>query len=738
MADSYYDTDFSGSPPASVSFTNSQLKYLETAHLRVICANTTSDTSTTFLQTDTGNNGSVPPFTVAVADGTTTVTFGNMTVPVDTNRIRIQRVTPSSSLLTTFSNASLLRAEDLNSNSDQLLYVLQEQLDAGTGSLPLTSTDVYDAGNKKIANVKDGTDDQDAATYGQLSVFAMFSGNEPATVTSYSFTTGAGGDGTFSSPHTTFLFSPVPQSDIDAGFLVELGGVLQRPGTDFSISGNTLTFLNQNLTTGAADTLIVQAFGLSRYLFNWPVVGNSNGVSETPLTLQGYASGDATALLSVKDSGNTENASVTAGGTVKAKVVQPNSGGTLAVNPTTITTTGAVVSGGDVTVGAASITQSSGNAQFNQVTLSGPALVPADNVPTRVVTKAYVDAYGGLTGTALGPTTGLNTLTTPAIYRGTAPASGSSYNYPSDVSGGDLVALQVLGIGGDDSGKVAQIFYNEADNRSYLRHYNSGWTAWVKLINSADSLSDLQPATGTLSIGADASNKKNIQFVAEPTETHHAATKNYIDSENKITTLGSFTISTTGTAEVCEFTPPAGDSFSNYERIVLSMESVTHRPGGTQLALTDMYFALRLFQSDGAGGFDRLGAGAYGYTQSSTNLIEYGHGTANGTQTYFDVRSSNNRLVTLSGDLTIRQVTFETDGVTAQYDYVLTDFRGFYHADATPTDSPLFEGNILYRYDTSDNWATGTRPSIDKIALVATRSSLGGTYNPTHGRVTLY
>ena len=87
MADSYYDTDFSGSPPASVSFTNSQLKYLETAHLRVICANTTADTSTTFLQTDTGNNGSVPPFTVAVADGTTTVTFGNMTVPVGTNRI---------------------------------------------------------------------------------------------------------------------------------------------------------------------------------------------------------------------------------------------------------------------------------------------------------------------------------------------------------------------------------------------------------------------------------------------------------------------------------------------------------------------------------------------------------------------------------------------------------------------------------------------------------------------------
>ena len=153
MPNSFKDYDDAAASTTSVTFNTGQLEYLDTAHLKVIVIDTLN-VSTDFLQTSNGQNNLTPPFSVTVSGSDTTINFDNMNgvtgdgLPANTTKVRVQRVTPSASLLTTFQNASLLRADDLNDNAKQLLFVLQEQVDAGTGSLPLNAAGFFDAGDQ--------------------------------------------------------------------------------------------------------------------------------------------------------------------------------------------------------------------------------------------------------------------------------------------------------------------------------------------------------------------------------------------------------------------------------------------------------------------------------------------------------------------------------------------------------------------------------------------------------------
>ena len=526
MPNSYHDITYTSQ--TSVSFTNTDLKYLETAHLTVVAANTSSGASVTFTST------SSPTFTSSVSTGTTTLDLTAITssFPAGTNRIRIQRVTPSTNLLTNFVNSSLLRAEDLNQNSEQLLFVLQEQLDAGTGSLPLTATDEYDAGDRNIINLKDGASDKDAVNLGQVSAFVAGIGNTPSVPQVYSFQLGTSSTGTEVGSDTTFTLSPSPSSNIDGTFIVELAGVIQHPTVDFTVSGNILTILGRtDLDTSVFNgtKLIVQNFGVSRNVFNFPATGEAADNTETPLTLKGAASGDTTAMLKVTDSSNNENTTISAGGTLKTKVIEPITSGTLAVNPTTITTTGAVASGGDLTVGSNfTVTQSTGDVTANTVTISAGS--PDTFASNLAVPKSYVDSNGGLSGAGLAADQDLNLLVTPQRVTGVVASDPAAKNYPSGVTSGQQVIVVVNRLGGTSSTVMSQellVFSAIAQQTfKYIRMFDgTSFTSWYFDIQSSHGLNNLAAATGDYSMG---SNK--ITNLTDPTAAQDAATKAYVDT----------------------------------------------------------------------------------------------------------------------------------------------------------------------------------------------------------------
>mgnify|MGYP001324803604 CR=1 FL=1 len=510
MANSYIDVNYT-SPSTTLAFTNNDLKYLELAHIKLVVSNNASGATVTFLQTDSTT------FTISEDSGTTTINYAACvsSFPAGANQIRVQRVTPSDNLLTTFTNSSLLRAEDLNENADQLLYVLQEQLDQGTGSLPLLPTGQYDASDRQLINVKDATDASHVTTLGQISALVSNSENAPSVAQNWEFNLGAtGSGGTFDGTHTSFTLTPNPASAINATFIVEVAGVIQRPDSDFQINGNILKVLDQNLTTATFNgtTIVAQNFGLARTVFNFPVTGEATNASEVPITLKGFSGGDATEMLKLKDSANNENASISAGGTVKAKVIEPITSGTLAVNPTTLTTTGAIVSNGNLSVGDGfSVTETTGDTTVNKLVISSTDT--ANFASNMAVPKDYVDSSGGFAGVGLGVNTHLNSQMTPGNYRGNTPSGGTNYGYPAELTDGLSFALIVRRTGGTDSNAVHQELIYRGPSQKELRferihsanaqvgEESTEWGDWKKVMNSGSSLNDLGTANGNYSMG---------------------------------------------------------------------------------------------------------------------------------------------------------------------------------------------------------------------------------------------
>jgi len=516
MPNSYYDSTFT-TGDTSKSFTNNDMEYLETAHLKLVASNTSSGESATFFQA----TGAPKIITVTASSGTTTVNFSACVTgfPTGANQVRIQRVTPSDNLLTNFANSSLLRAEDLNENSQQLLFVLQEQIDAGTGSLPLLPTGDYDAGNNKITNVNDGTDTAHAATYGQLTALLGNAGNSVSVAQNWEFNLGqpspsGNGQGTFVSPNTTFTLSPAAASSINATFIVEVAGVIQRPDSDFVVNGNVLSVLNANLTTSAFDntTLVAQNFGLARQVFGFPVTGEQSQVDETPITLKGLAGDAGQSLLLIRDSNNTATVALREDGIVEAGTIRPlGTGGTLTVSPTTLTTTGAITSGGNLTVGNFLATQSSGDISANKVTISTTDAVSNFDAGM-AVPKSYVDSQG-LTGTGVGAQDNINDYITPGVYYGTTPSPPASYGFPTDVIDSKKYTLVVYPVGASPSDtsnhqRVQELHYYQtsSDSRKYIRHHkpdsaSTDWRAWSQIITEELGVNKLAAATSTYNMG---------------------------------------------------------------------------------------------------------------------------------------------------------------------------------------------------------------------------------------------
>lgn len=226
--------------------------YLSTGYLKVYIDNQIVATTNYDIDTSGGNENVV--FTVA---------YG---APVSGAVVKIARETPSTSAsfaanIVDFTDGSVLTASDLDKGFKGLLHIVQEANDTGSGALGKTVDGLaWDAQGLRITNGGQGSSDKDFVTKAQLDAAQLF-GTAVTAPQAWSFT------GNNSS--VDFLFSdgnggtgPDRANATDPNmFIVEVGGVLQRPTTDYTITQAKLTFAT---APGNGVGIRVRNFGVAR------------------------------------------------------------------------------------------------------------------------------------------------------------------------------------------------------------------------------------------------------------------------------------------------------------------------------------------------------------------------------------------------------------------------------------------------------------------------------------------
>lgn len=224
--------------------------------------------------------------------------------------VRIGRTTDIDQKARTYSDGSVLKASDINTQNNQFLYAIQESLDSGGGALPIDTSGNYNAGGRRIKNIGEPVDSTDVASKSYVIGQALYNGAELPQ--SWTFTTPTGG-----TPGDNYVFdlvTPIPASDIEDLFLVEVAGVLQVPITDYtvSITGSTyrLSLINGVNNIGANQQVAVRNFGTRRQVLSTPF--KSDGTNAT-LRLEGIP-GQTVPYFEAKDSNSINVFSINSSG----------------------------------------------------------------------------------------------------------------------------------------------------------------------------------------------------------------------------------------------------------------------------------------------------------------------------------------------------------------------------------------------------------------------------------------
>lgn len=200
------------------------------------------------------------------------------TAPAASKVLLISRETPSTvssfqNNIVDFNNGSVLTEADLDNLAKGLLHVAQEAKDAGANSLGLAADGTWDAASRRIANVSSPIGPYDAVNKQYLDGYDL-TGTAWTVPQSWTFT----GNGSTTGFTWSSVGGPTPATTDAAMFIVEVGGVIQRPGAspngDYTITTNAITFSEApNNTVG----IRVRNFGVARDI---PVWGN-------PITFSG-------------------------------------------------------------------------------------------------------------------------------------------------------------------------------------------------------------------------------------------------------------------------------------------------------------------------------------------------------------------------------------------------------------------------------------------------------------------
>jgi hypothetical protein len=236
--------------------------------------------------------------------GTNKVTFAS--APDSGTVVLLKRVTPKTKAeyqaqIVDFQDGSVLTESDLDTAVLGLLYISQEAEDSATSdALGIDQTDQnWTAESKRIKSVATPTGANDAVTKEYVDGLELY--DAPSVPQLYSFTATAS--------QTAFVMDPAPTSTDVNSFIVDLDGVVQKPTTDFTISGATLT-----LGTGASEdqVLTVRNIGVTRDILidNPSITGDLTVTGEINVSLTATGSTTARTLadrfsdsINVKDFG---------------------------------------------------------------------------------------------------------------------------------------------------------------------------------------------------------------------------------------------------------------------------------------------------------------------------------------------------------------------------------------------------------------------------------------------------
>lgn len=390
-------------------------------------------------------NGSTTDFSFSQIDGwvnsgfikvyvddvlqTTGYTFQNLTAvnplvrfttaPTNGKIIRIQRETPATvsgfqGNIVNFNNGSVLTEDDLDNLGRGLLHITQEGNDTGSGALgPTLDALHWDAKSKRIQKIATPTALTDAATKGYVDGISLY-GSAMTTPQSWSFS----GNGST----TAFTLSPAPATTDAVMFIVEVGGVIQRPTTNYTITApNTLTFVAA--PASGANNIVVRNFGSTRNIAAFAdavsfgstvaVTGNTNiggtlGVTGNT-TISGTLNVNGGTLATTSSTGNVFNSAsfVDVGTNASQVVLGSNSSGTTIIrNPATSILGNATV-GGTLAV-AGNITGSTVGALASSLLPSGCVLQVVTGtmltVATMVVNSSQVGTFGSFNDIGLSAT----------------------------------------------------------------------------------------------------------------------------------------------------------------------------------------------------------------------------------------------------------------------------------------------------------------------------------------------
>ena len=186
--------------------------------------------------------------------------------PPNNTVIRIQRETPSlvstfRSNVVDFEDTSILTADDLDKALQGALHIVQEANDTGSGALPPTADGTHwNAESKRITNTGVPTGPNDAVNKAYADGMILYGSTTVTQPQSWTF---SGNSST-----TDFTFSPTAATTDPAMFIVEVGGTIQQPTTDYTVTASTLSFVSAPAT--GVDNIRVRNLGVTRSVQSFP------------------------------------------------------------------------------------------------------------------------------------------------------------------------------------------------------------------------------------------------------------------------------------------------------------------------------------------------------------------------------------------------------------------------------------------------------------------------------------
>lgn len=255
--------------------------FLSTAHLIV----EKNGTALTLTDDYTISGVDSYPYTTA------TITLGSAATTDDVIIIRRTTIVPADIMWKNFSDASVLKADELDDIQRYLVFLSQEADDEADAALTEDFSQNFNAETKRIKNVAAPTATSDAVNKSYVDAQTLYGGSS---VTPQNWNkTLAGTSGNFSGNTgnvTCVLDDPVPTGDIDVLFLVSVGGAIQRPTDDYTVAVNdsnqhVITLLNlpsspSDAVFPATTVVNIRNYGIARNMLSGAIeAGSTSGTS---------------------------------------------------------------------------------------------------------------------------------------------------------------------------------------------------------------------------------------------------------------------------------------------------------------------------------------------------------------------------------------------------------------------------------------------------------------------------